>query len=173
MSMFKSLAAGAAGTVLLFGISLSTIPASAQTTIAPWAAFAPHQSELVQTIDYHRRGVRPRYDDRRYYSHRYDRRIHGDRYRSPRGAYRHRYTDGYYYANPWWTLGLGLGLGAAIAAEPVRPGRVLPDRVRPVAPGRSQAHIEWCFDRYRSYNARSDTFTGFDGIVRPCRSPYR
>jgi hypothetical protein len=156
MSIFRSFASGAVGAIALFSMSLSTTPASAQTAIDPWASVAPHQSELVQTVDYHRRGVRPRYD----------RRYHGSRYRSPRGEYRYRYTDGYYYANPWWAL--GLGLGAVIAPEPVRPGRV-----RPVAPHRSSAHVEWCFDRYRSYNARSDTFTGYDGVVRRCRSPYR
>jgi hypothetical protein len=162
MSIFRSFAVGAAGAVALLGMSLSNAPAYAETVLDPWAAIAPHQSELVQTIDYHRRGVRPRYDDRP----RYDRRYHGDRYRSPRGAYRHRYTDGYYYANPWWAL--GLGFGGAVAPE-----RVRPQRVRPVAPRSASAHVEWCFDRYRSYNARSDTFTGYDGIVRRCRSPYR
>jgi|GEM_PF-1070068 hypothetical protein len=162
MSIVKSFAVGAAGAIALLGMSLSSAPAYAETALDPWAAVAPHQSELVQTIDYHRRGVRPRYDDRP----RYDRRYHGDRYRSPRGAYRHRYTDGYYYANPWWSL--GLGFGAVIAPEPVRP-----HRVRPVAPRSASAHVDWCFDRYRSYNPRSDTFTGFDGVVRRCRSPYR
>jgi hypothetical protein len=159
--MFRSLFSGAIGAVALVGMSLSTTPATAQTAIDPWAAVAPHQSELVQTIDYHRRGVRPRHYDRRW-----DRRVHGDRYRSPRGAYRHRYTDGYYYANPWWTL--GIGIGAPIVVQPARP-----HRVRPVAPRSASAHVQWCFDRYRSYNARSDTFTGYDGVVRRCRSPFR
>lgn len=166
MSIFRSLTMGAVGAVALLGLSLSSSGASAGSAFNPGSAFSPHLPELVQSVDYHRRDDRWRGDDRRYYDdrRRYDRRYDGDRYRSPRGAYRHRYTDGYYYANPWWVL----GLGAAIAAEPIRPGRV-----RPVAPARSQAHVAWCFDRYRSYNQRSDSFTGYDGVVRRCRSPYR
>lgn len=156
MSIIRSAAMGAVGAIAFLGFSLSSGGASANPAMNPGSALTTHQLELVQTIDYHRRS------DRRYYD-RYDRRYHGNRYRSPRGAYRHRYTDGYYYANPWWALGLG-----AILAEPVRP-----HRVRPIAPARSQAHVAWCFDRYRSYNQRSDTFTGYDGVVRPCRSPYR
>jgi hypothetical protein len=165
MKIFKTAAMGAVGAIVFLGLSFSNGGASASPAINPGSAFSSHQSELIQTVDYHRRGVRPRYDDRHYFDdRRYDRRYHGDRYRSPRGAYRHRYTDGYYYANPWWAL----GLGAVIAVEPVRPGRV-----RPIAPARSQAHVAWCFDRYRSYNQNSDTFTGYDGVVRSCRSPYR
>lgn len=160
MNIFKAAVVGAVGFAALIGLSFSSGGASANPALNPGSALSPQQPEFVQTVDYHRWGDRPHYDDR----HRYDRRYHGDRYRSPRGAYRHRYTDGYYYANPWWVL----GLGAAIAVEPVRPGRV-----RPIAPARSQAHVAWCFDRYRSYNQRSDTFTGYDGVVRPCRSPYR
>ena len=171
--MFKAFASCAVGALAGVAISLSATPTAAQTAINPGGAFATHRPELVQTIDYHRRGIRPRYDDRRYDSRRYDRRrydrrLHGERYRNPRGAYRYRYTDGYYYANPWWTLGLGLGLGGVIAPEPVRP-----HRVRPVAPRSAGAHVDWCFDRYRSYTARTDTFTGYDGVVRRCRSPYR
>ncbi len=168
MSIFRSLSLAAVGAVALFGMSFSAGEASARPAINPAAASLSADAELVQAVDYHRRGIRPRYDDRRYDDRRYERRLHGDRYRNPRGVYRHRYTDGYYYANPWWSLGLGLGLGGVIAPEPVRP-----HRVRPVAPRSASAHVDWCFDRYRSYNARTDTFTGYDGVVRRCRSPYR
>ncbi len=34
------------------------------------------------------------------------------------------------------------------------------------------AHVEWCLNRYRSYNPRTDTFTGYDGRQHYCNSPY-
>ena len=47
--------------------------------------------------------------------------------------------------------------------------------VRVVGPvhARSAAHVEWCAARYRSYDARSDTYQPYHGERRHCRSPYR
>ena len=33
-------------------------------------------------------------------------------------------------------------------------------------------HVQWCYDRYRSYDARSNTFMGYDGYRHECNSPY-
>lgn len=41
--------------------------------------------------------------------------------------------------------------------------------VRAVSPLRS--HIRWCAARYRSYDARSNTFVGFDGRRHRCTGP--
>ncbi len=38
--------------------------------------------------------------------------------------------------------------------------------------GWTEAHIEWCLDRYRSYNPATNTFTGYDGYQHECRGPY-
>jgi hypothetical protein len=38
---------------------------------------------------------------------------------------------------------------------------------------RFSAHVEWCAARYRSYDARSDTWQPYDGPRDYCRSPYR
>jgi hypothetical protein len=38
--------------------------------------------------------------------------------------------------------------------------------------GYGDAHVEWCFDHYRSYDPDLDTFVGHDGEHHPCRSPY-
>jgi hypothetical protein len=38
--------------------------------------------------------------------------------------------------------------------------------------GWTEAHIEWCLDRYRSYNPATNTFTGYDGYQHVCRGPY-
>lgn len=36
-----------------------------------------------------------------------------------------------------------------------------------------RAHVNWCLNRYRSYNPRTDRFLGYDGRYHRCRSPYR
>ena len=38
--------------------------------------------------------------------------------------------------------------------------------------GWTEAHIEWCIDRYRSYNPATNTFIGYDGYYHECRGPY-
>lgn len=73
-------------------------------------------------------------------------------YRHRRRGYR-RHRDGFWY--PLAAFG-ALGLGAAIAG----------------AAGRSSRHVEWCDDRYRSYDRRTDTFQPYEGPRRRCNSPY-
>jgi BA14K-like protein len=36
----------------------------------------------------------------------------------------------------------------------------------------SNAHVRWCYDRYRSYDAGSNTFQPYNGGRRVCYSPY-
>jgi hypothetical protein len=90
---------------------------------------------------------------------RYDRKRHGDRYRSRHGNYRH-YHDGYYYSSPWWVAGPLIGgalLGGAFGAPRY---------------DRGGDHVEWCLNRYRSYNPSTDRFLGYDGRYHRCNSPY-
>ncbi len=35
-----------------------------------------------------------------------------------------------------------------------------------------QAHMNWCLNRFRSYDPGSDTYMGFDGHRHYCNSPY-
>ena len=90
---------------------------------------------------------------------RYDRRWHGDRYRYRHGHYRH-YNNGYYYGSPWWLLAAPLVAGAYAAP------RIYNDD------NYGGGHVEWCLDRYRSYDPRSNTFMGYDGYRHECNSPY-
>ncbi|WP_426127638.1 BA14K family protein [Pararhizobium sp. PWRC1-1] len=34
------------------------------------------------------------------------------------------------------------------------------------------SHAQWCFARYRSYNADNNTYRAFSGEIRSCASPY-
>lgn len=38
--------------------------------------------------------------------------------------------------------------------------------------GHGNAHVNWCYNRYRSYDARTDTYVAFSGRVKYCNSPY-
>jgi len=38
--------------------------------------------------------------------------------------------------------------------------------------GHSNAHINWCYNRYRSYDAGTDTYVSYGGRVKYCNSPY-
>lgn len=54
-----------------------------------------------------------------------------------------------------------------VYVEPRRPVYVEPRRV-----SRGGAHVNWCYSRYRSYDARSNTFVSYGGRVKQCFSPY-
>lgn len=41
-----------------------------------------------------------------------------------------------------------------------------------VEPYHGGGHVNWCLNRYRSYNPSTDTFRGYDGYDHRCISPY-
>ncbi|MBZ9684006.1 BA14K family protein [Mesorhizobium sp. B2-5-9] len=97
----------------------------------------------------------------------------GDNWRWRHG--RHHYRGGRYYddgAAAVLGLGLGLGLGSMYnnynnydyyAPAPrryYRAGRL------------SNAHVQWCYNRYRSYRAYDNTFQPYNGPRQQCWSPY-
>ena len=91
---------------------------------------------------------------------RYDRPRHGMRCGSWSNRCRYRH-GGYYYENPWWLLpafGVGVAIGSAGAGYGYD--------------GYGSRHVEWCLDRYRSYNPRYNTWVSYSGRVRQCISPY-
>ena len=128
------------------GLSLGLVPAI-PSVAAPMITM-PHVSGVsdVQTVQ-HRR-------------HRHWRGHRGVGHRRP--GYR-RHSDGLWY--PLAAFGLGAIIGGAMASQPppqpVFRGRVL-----------SNAHVQWCYDKYRSYRASDNTFQPYNGPRRQCLSPY-
>ena len=90
---------------------------------------------------------------------RWDRKRDGKRCNSRFGNCRH-FHNGYYYETPWWTL--PLIIGGSIASQNNYDGG-----------GYGSRHVEWCLDRYRSYNPRNNTWVAYSGQVNQCNSPYR
>jgi BA14K-like protein len=64
------------------------------------------------------------------------------------------YHQGYYYQSPWWVV----------------PGLVIGNN------GYNHryngSHVQWCMDRYRSYDRRSNSWLSNSGQRRQCNSPY-
>ena len=73
------------------------------------------------------------------------------------GDCRH-FHNGYYYETPWWTL--PLIIGGTIAANNYDDDDY------------GSLHVEWCLDRYRSYNPRTNLWVAYSGRVYECNSPY-
>ena len=78
-------------------------------------------------------------------------------YRHPRPGYR-RHGDFWF---PLAAFATGAIIGGALAND--RP----PPRVY-----RGDAHVRWCYERYRSYRAYDNTFQPYNGPRRQCISPY-
>lgn len=111
-----------------------------------------------------RRGDRDfRRGDRRGPPRGWERRGDNYYYRGHRGYRHHR--PGYRQYNGWWfppaAFIAGAIVGGAIANDP-------PVQYRP----RGNAHVQWCYDRYRSYRASDNTYQPYNGPRRQCRSPY-
>ncbi len=64
------------------------------------------------------------------------------------------YYGGWYYNSPWWTLPV---VGAGVVA---------------ITNGAGSRHRAWCAGRYKTYNARTNTYVSSSGKVKQCNSPY-
>ena len=81
-------------------------------------------------------------------------------YRGHRG-YR-GYRDGYREYNGWWFPASAFIAGALITGA-------INDQPRY---GGGNAHVQWCYDRYRSYRAFDNSWQPNYGPRRECNSPY-
>ena len=70
-------------------------------------------------------------------------------------------------------LGLGLGLGSLYYNNGYNNGYYVDPPRRVYRTQRlSRAHVQWCYDRYRSYRAWDNTFQPYNGPRQQCWSPY-
>lgn len=81
-------------------------------------------------------------------------------YNHYRNGYR-RHNDGWWY--PLAAFGAGAIIGGAIANQPA------PQPVYRY----SNNHVQWCYNRYKSYRASDNTFQPYNGPRQQCYSPYR
>ncbi|PWL18999.1 BA14K family protein [Falsochrobactrum shanghaiense] len=156
INTLKKLMVGVVGATLMVG---TMVPVSA-APIMPSAQITGNNS-----IEHVRDDRRRRHGDRHWRGrHSGPRHWHGHRgYREYRRGYR-RHSDGWWY--PLAAFGAGAVLGGALASPP-------PPVYRAPAHRSSNAHVQWCYDRYRSYRASDNTFQPYNGPRRQCYSPYR
>ena len=150
----------AMGAMLGIG-GMAVTSSSASAANLPFSALksadvAPSSNGVINVADRDRR-----------MRHNWDRRRDGDRCSRRFGRCQH-YRNGYYYETPWWTL--PLIVGGTIAAQNYDDG--YDDYDRYDRRGYGRRHIEWCSDRYRSYNPRTNTWIAYSGAVNQCVSPY-
>ncbi|CAN7216589.1 BA14K family protein [Rhizobium sp. LjRoot98] len=163
MGVFKLKVASLALSAVLLATSFTPSQAFTQIPV-PVAA----ERSNVEAVQYNRYGERhynnrPRYNNnRRYYNnnrHGYYRHGGYSYYNGHRGY--NYYRPGYREYNGFWfplgAFAAGAVIGGAIAQPPVRYGG---------------SHVEWCYNRYRSYRAYDNTYQPNNGPRRQCNSPY-
>jgi hypothetical protein len=163
--MMKKLLSGLMATTLAASFAIaSAMPLNAAPMFVPKSEQMRTDVEKVQYGPEWRRVNRNR-DWRR--ANRYDRRAEARFYRRGGiGYYRgHRgyreYRRGYREYNGWWFPAAAFVAGALIT------GAVTAPRA-----SSGSAHVDWCYDRYRSYRASDNTYQPFNGPRRQCYSPY-
>ncbi|WP_028034704.1 BA14K family protein [Chelativorans sp. J32] len=102
-------------------------------------------------------------DDRRrgWDNDRFERRGDGVYWRGHRGFRERR--PGYREYNGWWFPPAAFALGAIIGGA-MSQGQ----QARPAG----NAHVQWCYNRYRSYRPSDNTYQPYNGPRRQCVSPY-
>lgn len=155
--MKRVLTAFCAFTIGLGGIAAGVAPVSA-AQIAPQPAYGG--STNIEQIQYRNDGSR-RWDNG---GRRWDNNHRGgNAYYNGHRGYR-TYRPGYRRHGDFWFPAAAF-LGAAIIGGALNnppPRRVIGSR-----------HVEWCYDRYRSYRASDNTYQPNSGPRRQCVSPYR
>jgi len=149
----------------------SIAPASGAPFAPPRAPEATPQVIQVQD-DFRLRILRDRDPDRnrwdrdgrrdrdtRWDRDRFERRGDAVYWRGHRGFRERR--PGYREYNGWWFPAAAFALGAII-------GGTVTQQARPAG----NAHVQWCYSRYRSYRASDNTFQPYNGPRRQCISPY-
>jgi hypothetical protein len=156
------------------------LPAGAAPVYVPKAPTVQPQSDVIQVQDFRwkRRFNRNRFDNDRFIFRRGGdfRRFEGRRafrrfddgprvgwYRGHRGYRYHR--RGYRYHDGFWFPAAAFLTGAII-------GGAIANSNTYYRGGGGSAHVEWCYDRYRSYRAYDNTFQPYNGPRRQCYSPY-
>lgn len=86
----------------------------------------------------------------------------GRHWRGDRRYYRHR-DRGDAWAAGAAGLVTGALIGGVIANSNNQPRRVIRS---------GGGHVEWCYNRYRSYRSSDNTYQPYNGPRRQCNSPY-
>jgi hypothetical protein len=137
-------------------ISMSTPVMAAPQGFGHSPVFKAQQSSNIVKVDDHR--WRRSHHRHRSYHRGFSRHGGYGWYNGHRGYRHHR--RGYREYNGWWFPAAAF-LGAAIIGNAIAN-----------APRSGNAHVQWCYNRYRSYRASDNTYQPYHGPRRQCVSPY-
>ena len=158
----KKLMSGLLATTLAASFAFaSMVPANAAPVFVPKTEAAQTDVQNVQYQPWRKMGRHDNRVDRRI-DRRADARFYrrgGIGYYNGHRGYR-EYHRGYRRYNDFW-----FPAGAFIA------GALITGAINNAARS-DNAHVSWCYDRYRSYRASDNTFQPLNGPRRQCYSPY-
>ncbi|MEI9421678.1 BA14K family protein [Mesorhizobium sp. Cs1299R1N1] len=138
-------------------VAAEVVPVNAQPAYVPLSQAATPD---VQTVQY-REWRRNRSFDRNFSRNRSFSR-NGDMYWNGHRGYR-EYRRGYRRHGDYWFPLAAFATGALITGAIVNQNNRVYE---------GNAHVQWCYDHYRSYRASDNTFQPNNGPRRECRSPY-
>jgi hypothetical protein len=148
---------GMLATTLAASFAAAALPANAAPAFVPQAA----ASVDVQQVDYkpwmNNRNHHRNFSGNRTFSR------NGGAYWNGHHGYR-EYRRGYRRHGDYWFPLAAFATGALVT------GAIVNSQNNRVYEG--NAHVQWCYDHYRSYRASDNTFQPNYGPRRECRSPY-
>lgn len=150
----------------------SALPVAAAPVFVPKAQSLSAEGNVVDVqmrLDKRERRFERRQDRReRRFERRQERRE--ARFERRNGRYYYNGHRGYSYKRPGYRYynGYWFPAGAFIA------GAIIGNAISGSASASSygSAHVQWCYDRYRSYRASDNTFQPYNGPRQQCYSPY-
>ncbi|MBZ9738574.1 MULTISPECIES: BA14K family protein [unclassified Mesorhizobium] len=162
----NKLATGILATTLSISFAAAAaMPAEAAQMFVPRTSSA---SSDAQNVDYkpwmnNRHGNR-NFSNRNFNRNRnFARNYDGGSYWNGHRGYR-EYRRGYRRHGDYWFPLAAFATGALIT------GAIVNSESNRVYEGNS--HVQWCYDRYKSYRASDNTFQPYNGPRQECRSPY-
>ncbi|UDL90272.1 BA14K family protein [Mesorhizobium sp. PAMC28654] len=155
-----------AATLSISFAATAAIPAEAAPIFVPQAPIVTPSD--IQAVDFnpqlknrHFRGNRNSGGHRNFNGNRnFGNRGNGGGYWNGHRGYSY-YRPGYQRHGDYWFPLAAFAAGAVISGAIVNSEQ-----------NRGNSHVQWCYDRYRSYRASDNTFQPNNGPRQQCRSPY-
>ena len=161
LNLKNAIVAAVVGLPMLFGSGLANAAAPGALALGATAGVSVADGAVIQ--------VQSRRDIRRA-QRRADRRAirRAERRAVRRSAPRYRGYRGYSTRRPGYRRYNGFYYPPAAFIA----GAIIGNAISSGSNGLPRAHYNWCDQRYRSYDARSDTFQPYNGPRQRCNSPY-
>ncbi len=164
----RKFVSAACATALTAAIAVTgVVPANAAPAYVPKVETA-QRPDIVQVQDWRWKKRRNWDGNRNWDGPRRNWNGNNQRYGWYNGHRGYRYKrPGYRYHDGWW-FPAGAFIAGAIISGAIANSYNQPS----YRYGGGNAHVEWCYNRYRSYRAYDNTFQPYNGPRRQCYSPY-